>query len=93
MESQTDNTKSRDLEFSYPQKPVAELQNAYYVLKLLSNPLIVSISSNMALLALKMHLPIGFAIKHTIFKHFCGGESLKESEATISKLGEWKSVV
>jgi len=48
----------------------------------------VSLSSNMALLALKMHLPIGFAIKRTIFKHFCGGETLKESAKVVEKLGE-----
>ncbi|MBL4577334.1 MAG: proline dehydrogenase family protein, partial [Flavobacteriales bacterium] len=76
-----------DLEFIYPQKSEAELRNAYYVLKLLSNPLIVSLSSNMALIALKLHMPIGFAIKHTLFKHFCGGETLEESTSTIKKLG------
>lgn len=85
---QTDSTKKGDLEFIYPQKSERELQNAYYVLKLLSSPLIVSLSSSMALLALRMHLPIGFAIKHTIFKHFCGGETLEESDKVITKLGE-----
>lgn len=90
MSPQNDIEENEGLDFVYPQKSAAELQNAYYVLKLLSNPLIVSLSSSMALLALKMHLPIGFAIKRTIFKHFCGGETLKESEAVIAKLGESK---
>ncbi|MBL4657340.1 MAG: proline dehydrogenase family protein [Flavobacteriales bacterium] len=88
MPSPTDKAANEELEFVYPQKSKGELQNAYYVLKLLSNPLIVSLSSSAALLALKLHLPIGFAIKRTIFKHFCGGETLKESEATIARLGE-----
>ena len=87
MAASNDNT-SKGLEFVYPQKSERELQNAYYVLKLLSNPLIVSFSSSLALFALRIHLPIGFAIKHTIFKHFCGGETLKESKAVIDKLGE-----
>jgi len=83
-----DTTKKGDLQFIYPQKSEAELQHAYYVLKVLSNPLIVSFSSVLALFALRMHLPIGFAVKHTIFKHFCGGETLKESRVAIDKLGE-----
>jgi proline dehydrogenase len=82
------NTEKDSFGFVYPQKPDAELQNAYYVFKLLSNPLIVSLSSQLALFALRMHLPIGFAIKHNIFKHFCGGETLQESEAAIDRLGE-----
>ena len=82
------NTEKENFGFVYPQKPDAELQNAYYVFKLLSNPLIVSFSSHLALFALRMHLPISFAIKHNIFKHFCGGETLRESEEAIARLGE-----
>ncbi|MBL4753902.1 MAG: proline dehydrogenase family protein [Flavobacteriales bacterium] len=88
MLSDIENMENEELHFMYPQKPEAELQNAYYVLKMLSNPLIVSFSSHLALFALRMHLPIGFAIKHTIFKHFCGGETLKESQGAIEKLGQ-----
>ena len=88
MSAHNEDTKEEGIQFVYPQKPEAELQNAYYVLKLLSNPLIVSLSSGLALFALRMHLPIGFAIKHNIFKHFCGGETLKESQVAIDKLGE-----
>ncbi|MBL4753565.1 MAG: proline dehydrogenase family protein [Flavobacteriales bacterium] len=88
MASHIDSTENEELNFVYPQKSDAELQNAYYVLKMLSNPLIVSFSSQLALFALRIHLPIGFAIKHTIFKHFCGGETLKESRVAIDKLGE-----
>jgi len=88
MSSANDIANQEELNFVYPEKSAAELQNAYYVLKLLSNPLIVSLSSSMTLLALRLHLPISFAIKRTIFKHFCGGETLEESRAVIDKLGE-----
>ncbi|HIA36940.1 MAG TPA: PutA protein [Flavobacteriales bacterium] len=79
-----------DLEFKYPDKPKAELNSSLLVFKLLNNPLIVNISSKATLLALKIGLPISFAIKHTIFKHFCGGETLQESVKVIEKLGKDK---
>jgi len=72
----------------YPNKPRKELNKTFLVFKLLSNPLIVNVSSKATLFALKLGFPIGFALKHTIFKHFCGGETLKESADVIEKLGD-----
>ena len=76
-----------DLEFAYPDKQRSELSRSFLVFKLLNNPLLVNISSKATLLALKLGLPIGFAIKQTIFKHFCGGETLEESVKVIENLG------
>jgi len=33
-----------------------------------------------------IHLPISKLLKHTIYRHFCGGESLIEASATINSL-------
>lgn len=38
--------------------------------------------------ALKYHLPIKGIIRKTIFKHFCGGEDIKDCSKTIARLGE-----
>ena len=37
-------------------------------------------------LAVKMGLPVKGLIKATIFKHFCGGETIRECENTIKNL-------
>ncbi len=79
-----------ELEFTYPDKPSAELNSSLLVFRLLSNPLLVNISSKATMLAFKLGLPISYAIKHTIFKHFCGGETLNESIRVIEKLGRDK---
>ncbi len=39
--------------------------------------------------AIKLHLPIRFIIKPTIFDHFCGGETIEESEETIRELAKF----
>ena len=53
----------------------------------MNNPVIAALSTRAALLAYKIHLPISWAVKQTIFKHFCGGETLEECEKTIQELG------
>lgn len=41
-------------------------------------------------MALGMHLPIKLLIKKTIFKQFCGGETLEETAETSGLLGRYK---
>ena len=49
-----------------------------------------SFSTRAANLALKMHLPVKGMIKATVFDHFCGGESIEESQATVDVLAKYK---
>ncbi|MBL4624718.1 MAG: proline dehydrogenase family protein [Flavobacteriales bacterium] len=55
---------------------------------MMSNPFLVKLSTTVALLAVRLHLPVKGIIKATIFKQFCGGESQQESEMVINKLGQ-----
>ena len=41
------------------------------------------LGSFFARLALFIHLPIGWAIRPTVYAQFCGGEDVDESEETI----------
>ncbi len=47
----------------------------------------VKIGKVLMLLALKLRLPINFVVKRTIFKQFCGGETISECAPTIEVLG------
>src|SRR5690606_12640018 len=40
-------------------------------------------------IAFSLHLPIKGIIKKTIFKHFCGGETIAECSHKIQELGEF----
>lgn len=62
------------------------LIRTYWVFRLINNNFLVKIGPPLTNLAIKIHLPIKGLIKATIFKQFCGGESITECENTISNL-------
>lgn len=79
-----DNTQ---IAFSY--KSDAELNRAYWLFKLVGSPALVKVGKSLTHIALALHLPIKSFIKATIFKQFCGGETIDECSATIENLGKF----
>jgi proline dehydrogenase len=39
--------------------------------------------------AINLHLPVSWLLKHTIYNHFCGGETLKEASITVNILNKF----
>ena len=66
----------------------AELRRAVALFALIGKPWLVHVGSALAHLALKLRIPLGWAVRPTVYAHFCGGESIAGSEATVSKLAE-----
>ena len=66
-----------------------ELKNAYIIFKAMSYPTLVNIGSRATLLALQLHLPIKLILKNTIYKHFCGGESIAEVKNAVEVLDKY----
>ena len=64
----------------------AELRRAVTLFALIGKPWLVHVGSVLAHLALKLRIPLGWAVRPTVYAHFCGGESIAGSEATVSKL-------
>lgn len=76
---QTDPIVSfENTEVAFAGKTNAELNRAYYMFKLIGSPALVKVGDVLVNAALKMGIPIGWAIKGNIFKHFCGGETIAE---------------
>ena len=48
----------------------------------------MSTGSALAKLALALRIPVGWAVRPTVYAQFCGGESIDDSEGTIAKLAE-----
>ena len=67
-----------DTEKAFAHKTTAELKSSRFVFKMMQNPTLVDVLSRMTLFALKIHLPIEWAIKRTIFKQFCGGTTIQD---------------
>ena len=77
-----ENTK-----IAFKLKSNLDLNRAYVLFKVISSPIIVKIGKGLMLFALKVRLPVNFIVKKTIFKQFCGGETISECTSTIQSLG------
>jgi proline dehydrogenase len=80
-----DNT---EIAFSY--KTNTDLSRARMLFSTIKNPGLVKAGKSLTYFALNMHIPIDWAIKPTLYKHFVGGESLDECEKTVKLLRKFK---
>ncbi len=76
-------------EIAFAGKTTNDLNRSYWLFKLVSNPTFVNIGKSLTTFAIKTHLPIKGIIKATIFKQFCGGETIDECTAAIAELGKY----
>jgi proline dehydrogenase len=74
---------------AFSAKSDSDLNRSYWLFKLVSNPSLVRFGRKATDLAIGIHFPIGWAIKPTIFKQFCGGENIEECNRTIEQLGKF----
>ncbi len=79
--------ENTEIAFAYMSN--GELKNAYRIFKGMSYPSLVNIGSKLTLLSLKLHLPVKPVLKNTVYKHFCGGETLEEVKQVVGKLEEF----
>ena len=71
-------------------KSKRDLNRAYWLFKLVSNNALVKFGPALLNIALFLRLPILSLIKATVFKHFCGGESILDSQKTIEELSHYQ---
>jgi proline dehydrogenase len=77
-------------QIAFKHKTNQELNKAYLLFKMVASPALVSFGKVATNIALGINLPIKGLIKKTIFAQFCGGESIKDCNATISQLEKSK---
>jgi proline dehydrogenase len=76
-------------EIAFQSKSNSDLNRAYWLFKLIGNPTMVKVGKWSTNTALNIGLPINGLIKKTIFKQFCGGETIQECAKTIGNLGKF----
>ncbi len=76
-------------EVAFKSKSNQDLNRAYWLFKIIGYPSIVKIGKGFTNFALKTHLPINGIIRSTIFKQFCGGETINECEKVTSELNSF----
>lgn len=63
-----------------------ELNRALMLFQTVGNIRLVKTGKALMQLALALRIPVGWAIRPTVYSHFCGGETVSECEGTISTL-------
>ena len=82
------NVSFDDTEVAFAGKDDQELQHSAWLFRIMSNAAIVDIGSYITQMALQIGLPVQSILKTTIYEHFCGGESLDETEPMVAALAE-----
>lgn len=77
-------------EIAFKQKTDKELKKSYWLFQLIANNTLVKVGPALLKIALFLRLPINSIIKNTIFKQFCGGESIDNCDQTINSLHKFK---
>ena len=80
------NLSFDNTEIAFRGKSNADLTRAYWLFKFISVKFLTKIGPPITNIALKLGLPIKSMIKATIFRQFCGGESIAECEQTVAQL-------
>jgi proline dehydrogenase len=73
-------------EIAFRHSSNTDLKRAYWLFRIININFLVKIGPPITNFAVKIGLPIKGLIKATIFKHFCGGETIRECERTIKAL-------
>lgn len=76
-------------EVAFSGKSNKDLNRSYWLFKMVANPTFVSVGKSLTNFAISIHFPIKGMIKATIFKQFCGGETIEECDKTITELGRF----
>src|SRR6201996_9678281 len=77
-----------DTEVAFRHASNYELKRAYWLFRIINVNFLVKIGPPITNFAIKVGLPIKGLIKATIFKHFCGGETIRKCENTIQNLSK-----
>src|ERR1051325_1700217 len=76
-------------EIAFSSQTDSDLRRSYWLFKLVSSPRVVSIGKWLTNIALAIYFPIKWIIKPTIFRQFCGGETVEESRKKVEELGKF----
>ena len=77
-------------EVAFKMKTKNDLRQSKLLFATLSSPQVVQTLKGLTLASLRLRLPIKGIVKATVFRQFCGGESVDECQPQIDRLAEGK---
>ncbi len=75
-------------EIAFKDRDAKNLKKAYWLFRLVGSPVLVKAGSLLLKLALWLRIPVEWALKPTVYNHFCGGETISACNETIHRLGQ-----
>jgi len=78
-----------DTKTAFAHRSDRELYEAHLLFTLMNFSGLVRACSKLAALAMRWRLPVTGLIKRTIYRQFCGGETIEEAHRVIDALGEY----
>jgi len=76
-------------EIAFSSKTQGELRNAYWLFSTIKYPFLVKTAKVATNIALKIHFPLAWAVKPTLYKQFVGGETLEDCSKAIDHLKQF----
>jgi proline dehydrogenase len=86
--SQQDKLSFENTKIAFRHSTNTDLNRAYWLFRVINVNFLVKIGPPITNFAINIGLPIKGLIKATIFKHFCGGETIAECSKTIKNLAD-----
>lgn len=76
----------QNTETAFKIKTNFDLNRALFLFRMISFSFVVRAGNRLVPFFVKIGFPMGWIVKPTVFRHFCGGESLEECEPVVEKL-------
>jgi proline dehydrogenase len=75
-----------DTQIAFSSRSDKELRRTFWLFSAFNNRFVVKAGILFINLSLKLRLPIKYLVKNTLYKHFCGGESITDCNQSVKQL-------
>ncbi|AKD02258.1 proline dehydrogenase family protein [Pontibacter korlensis] len=75
-----------NLQVTFRNKSDYEMRLAYWLFSMMGKPALVKAGGLATTWALRIGLPVKGLIRNTVYRHFCGGETVHEAKEVVQKL-------
>jgi proline dehydrogenase len=73
-------------EIAFKHRSDKDLKKAYWLFRLISNNTLVHLGKKLTQFAMMLKIPVGWAVKPTIYGHFVGGETIADCQKNVRAL-------
>lgn len=76
-----------NMQLAFARQSMKDLKRRRFLFSVVFRSPFMQLGTLLLTFAIRLHIPVGWAVKGLVFKHFCGGETLEECKPVVKKLG------